>query len=80
METLLIVWLACIITWFTPTVTAAVSGGELFFSFLLRKDGVIQSLLFVFHSVIRSFVLSVSRITHECLYGCRPNTVRMDKG
>ena len=31
METLLIVWLACIITWFTPTVTAAVSGGELFF-------------------------------------------------
>jgi len=58
METLLIVWLACIITWFTPTVTAAVSGGELFF-FIFTPQRRSYTIVAVCLSFCHSFVRSV---------------------
>ena len=44
-------------------------------SLLLHQGGV----MWLLRSVVRSVVLSVSRITHKRVYGCRPNMVGMDK-
>jgi len=49
-------------------------------TYLLRQGGVTWSSVLVCLSVCMYVCDSVSRITHEHVYGCRPNMVGTDKG